>query len=173
MLRRALRATCDALADVPVARRDPVERVATLARSLRARPLVRWARDPGGAPVRVRLDDRGLAGVLSEADGDLAIYRDLPAAVEAFDRGDRAPLARLAAEAFAGGANGPAIYYSAGLDAAVECHDYPQLFAAAPRRRPSVSRRSPPGLRGCRRTRSRRSTRRRGSAPTSRATTGA
>ena len=89
---------------------------------------------PAGAVVRVRLDDRGLAGVLAEADGDLAIYRDFPARPRRFDRGDRAPLARLAAEAFAGGANGPAIYYSAGLDAAVECHDYPQLFdlAASP-----------------------------------------
>ncbi len=86
------------------------------------------ARDAGGQVVRVRLDDRGLAGVLAEADGALAIYRDFPAAVEAFDAGDRAPLARLAAEAFSGGANGPALYYSAGLDAAVECHDYPQLF---------------------------------------------
>ena len=108
--------------------------MATLARSLRAHPLKTSSRDAGGAFVRVRLDDRGLAGVLAEADGDLAIYRDFPAAEAAFYRGDSAPLARLAAEAFANGANGPAIYYSAGLDAAVECHDYPQLFdpAASP-----------------------------------------
>jgi hypothetical protein len=61
----------------------------------------------------------------------LAIYRDLPAATVAYDRGDPVPLARLAAEAFAGGENGPAEFYSAGLDAAVECHDYPQLFRLA------------------------------------------
>ena len=105
--------------------------MATLARRLRARPLVVTSRDAGGQLVHVRLDDRGLAGVLAAADSALAIYRDFPAAVEAFDRGDRAPLARLAAEAFSGGANGPALYYSAGLDAAVECHDYPQLFDGA------------------------------------------
>jgi pimeloyl-ACP methyl ester carboxylesterase len=131
VLRSALRATCKRAATCPWTGRDPVERVATLARRLRARPLVTTARDSGGRPVHVRLDDRGLAGVLAEADGAPAIYRDLPAAAEAFDRGDRAPLARLAAEAFAGGANGPARDYSAGLDVAVECHDYPQLFDVA------------------------------------------
>ena len=129
VLRSALRATCDRSPTCPWRTADPVERAATLARRLRARPLEVESRDPGGRPVRVRLDDRGLAGVLAEADGELAIYRDLPAAAEAYDDGDPAPLARLAAEAFAGGANGPAQYYSAGLDAAVECHDYPQLFS--------------------------------------------
>jgi pimeloyl-ACP methyl ester carboxylesterase len=134
VLRFALRATCDRSPTCPWQSIDPLERVATLARSLRAHPLETSSRDAGGAFVHVRLDDRGLAGVLAEADGDLAIYRDFPAAEAAFYRGDSAPLARLAAEAFANGANGPALYYSAGLDAAVECHDYPQLFdpAAAP-----------------------------------------
>jgi pimeloyl-ACP methyl ester carboxylesterase len=128
LLRSALRSTCGRSPTCPWHDVDPVERVAALARRLRAQPLKTWSRDPAGKPVRVRLDDRGLAGVLSSADADLAIYRDYPAAAEAYDRGDAAPLARLAAEAFAGGANGPAVYYSAGLDAAVECHDYPQLF---------------------------------------------
>ena len=136
-LRGALRDTCRRSPTCPWRRRDASERVATLARSLRAHPLITWAREPGGKPVRVRLDDRGLAGVLATADAELAIYRDFPAAVEAFDRGDSAPLARLASEAFTGGANGPALYYSAGLDAAVECHDYPQLFDLA----------APPGVR--------------------------
>ena len=137
VLRSALRATCDRSPTCPWRAVDPIERVATLARRLRAKPLKLASRDAGGEVVSVRLDDRGLAGVLSEADGELAIYRDLPAAAEAFDRGDRVPLARLAAEAFSGGANGPALYYSAGLDAAVECHDYPQLFAlsGSPRER--------------------------------------
>jgi pimeloyl-ACP methyl ester carboxylesterase len=129
--RSALRATCRRSPTCPWRGDDPVERVATLARQLRRRPLEVAARDAGGQVVQVRLDDRGLAGVVTEADGELAIYRDLPAAAEAYDAGDPVPLARLAAEAFAGGANGPAQYYSAGLDAAVECHDYPQLFALA------------------------------------------
>jgi pimeloyl-ACP methyl ester carboxylesterase len=131
VLRSALRATCDRSPTCPWAHADPVRRIAALALRLRARPLEAKARDAAGTPVGVRLDDRGLAGVLAEADGELTIYRDVPAAVEAYRAGDPAPLARLAAEAFAGGANGPAQYYSAGLDAAVECHDYPQLFGRA------------------------------------------
>ena len=127
-LRFALRSTCARSPVCPWRPVDAVKRVRALALQLRVRPLEAWSHDPAGNVVRVRLDDRGLAGVLSEADSDLAIYRDFPAAVEAYEHGDPAPLARLAAEAFSGGANGPAIYYSAGLDAAVECHDYPQLF---------------------------------------------
>ena len=43
--------------------------------------------------------------------------------------GDRAPLLRLVAEATGGGTDaGPAYDYSEGLDAAVACHDYPQLY---------------------------------------------
>ena len=61
--RSALRATCDRSPTCPWRTADPVERVATLARRLRARPLVVESRDPGGRPVHVRLDDRGLAGV--------------------------------------------------------------------------------------------------------------
>lgn len=137
VLRSALRATCDRSPTCPWASANPVARIAALAQRLRVRPLVAVVRDPGGKPVRVRLDDRGLAGVLAEADGELTIYRDGPAAVEAYRVGDPAPLARLAAEAFAGGANGLARDYSAGLDAAVECHDYPQLFrrSSTPARR--------------------------------------
>ena len=105
--RHALRATCERSPTCPWSETTPSSA---------------WRRSRGGcgAPARgrrratpaggrkVRLDDRGLAGVVAEADGELAIYRDLPAATEAYDRGDPAPLARLAAEAFAGGANGPA-----------------------------------------------------------------
>ncbi len=128
ILRFALHGTCERSPTCPWRAADAVARVRALALRLRAHPLEAWSRDPAGNVVRVRLDDRGLAGVLSEADSDLAIYRDFPAAAVAYEHGDPAPLARLAAEAFTGGSNGPAIYYSAGLDAAVECHDYPQLF---------------------------------------------
>ena len=129
VLRSALRATC-ARARRPAPGRAATPSSASRRSRASCAPARSWRRRamPAALLVHVRLDDRGLAGVLTAADGALAIYRDLPAAAEAYDRGDRAPLARLAAEAFSGGANGPAQYYSAGLDAAVECHDYPQLF---------------------------------------------
>ena len=130
VLRAALRAACDRSPTCPWASTDPVKEIAALARRLRARPLKTRARDAGGTAVRVRLDGRGLAGVLAEADGELTIYRDIPAAVEAYSGGDRAPLARLAAEAFAGGANGPARSYSAGLRRG---RRVPRLSATLPR----------------------------------------
>ncbi len=65
-------------------------------------------------------------------------YRELTAALRSALRGDRAPLLRLVAEAEGGGTYaGPVRAYSEGLDAAVACHDYPQLFdmRAKPRTR--------------------------------------
>ena len=58
-----------------------------------------------------------------------AFYRELTAALRSALDGDRKPLLRLVAEATGGGTDaGPAFYYSEGLDAAVACHDYPQLY---------------------------------------------
>ena len=58
-----------------------------------------------------------------------AFYRELTAALRSALDGDRKPLLRLVAEATGGGTDaGPAYYYSEGLDAAVACHDYPQLY---------------------------------------------
>jgi pimeloyl-ACP methyl ester carboxylesterase len=56
-------------------------------------------------------------------------YRELDAAVRAAAAGDRVPLLRLSAEAnFPGGGVDAPQDYSEGLDAAVSCRDYPQLF---------------------------------------------
>ena len=97
ILRFALHGTCRRSPTCPWrACRSRSRACAPLARRLRAHPLQAWSRDAAGNVVRVRLDDRGLAGVLSEADSDLAIYRDFPAAVVAYEHGDPAPLARLA-----------------------------------------------------------------------------
>ena len=58
-----------------------------------------------------------------------AFYRELTAALRSGLAGDRAPLLRLVAEATGGGTDaGPVRPYSEGLDAAVACHDYPQLY---------------------------------------------
>ena len=65
-------------------------------------------------------------------------YRELTAALRSALRGDRVPLLREVAEAEGGGTNaGPVRAYSEGLDAAVACHDYPQLYdmRAEPRTR--------------------------------------
>ena len=65
VLRSALRATCDRSPTCPWSGFDPAERVATLARRLRARPLVVTCARRRRATRPCRLDDRGLAGVLA------------------------------------------------------------------------------------------------------------
>jgi len=126
ILRFALRSTWRAVADpVPWGRRRwrwPALRA--LALRLRARiPLEGPGsrRTPAGpTSCACVFDDRGLAGVLSEADSDLAIYRDFPAAAVAYEHGEpgsaRANWPREALHGWRQPA--PAIYYSAGLDAA-------------------------------------------------------
>ena len=58
-----------------------------------------------------------------------SIYRELPGALRSALAGNRAPLLRLVAEdAFPSGGVDDAVDYSEGLDAAVSCHDYPQLY---------------------------------------------
>ena len=53
----------------------------------------------------------------------------MTAALRSGLRGDHAPLLRLVAEAIGGGTDaGDPVDYSEGLDAAVACHDYPQLY---------------------------------------------
>ena len=143
---RALRGTCARSPTCPWHGADPVERVAD-ARAAPARaPAASLVARPCGHAVHVRLDDRGLAGRARRGRPRPRHLPRLPGRGRGLRPRRPAPLARLAAEAFAGGANGPAIYYSAGLDAAVECHDYPQLFdTSAPPA--SASRRSSRGPR--------------------------
>jgi pimeloyl-ACP methyl ester carboxylesterase len=57
-----------------------------------------------------------------------APYREFDAAVRAGLAGDIAPMARLVAEDYFPGPTGSAQAYSEGLDAAVACQDYPQLY---------------------------------------------
>ena len=58
-----------------------------------------------------------------------SIYRELPGALRSALAGNRAPLLRLVAEDdFPSGGVDDAVDYSEGLDAAVSCHDYPQLY---------------------------------------------
>jgi hypothetical protein len=83
----------------------------------------------------VTVDGPVLVTVVFGATYGPSIYRELPGALRSALAGDRAPLFRLVAEAtyVSGGADDP-VDYSEGLDAAVSCHDYPQLYdmAASP-----------------------------------------
>jgi hypothetical protein len=79
--------------------------------------------------MRVRVRPATLASVVFTATYAPAFYRELTAALRSGLRGDRVPLLRLVAEATGGSTNsGPARFYSAGLEAAVSCHDYAYVY---------------------------------------------
>lgn len=102
---------------------------------VRAKPWRGTAHDADGRRMRVRVDGPGLVAVAFGATFTLAFYRELTAALRSGLAGDHRPLLRLVAEATGGGTDGgPVVDYSEGLDAAVACHDYPQLYdmTAAP-----------------------------------------
>ena len=99
---------------------------------VRARPWRGTAHDADGTRTKVVVDGRSLVTVAFGATYTPAFYRELTAALRSALDGYRRPLLRLVAEATGGGTDaGPAYYYSEGLDAAVACHDYPQLYDMA------------------------------------------
>jgi pimeloyl-ACP methyl ester carboxylesterase len=104
----------------------------TLSRVLaevRRHPWRGTAYDADGRRMRVSVDGPGLVAVAFGATYTPAFYRELTAALRSGLAGDRRPLLRLVAEATGGDTDaGPVKDYSEGLDAAVACHDYPQLY---------------------------------------------
>ncbi|MGZ8612033.1 MAG: alpha/beta fold hydrolase [Actinomycetota bacterium] len=103
--------------------------VARIARRLERRPLVGVGVDSSGTAYRVRLTGSRLAQLMYDATYVFTIYRDLPAALEAYERGYTAPLLRLAAEdSFVWGGGGDPRFYSEGAYAAIACRDYPTIW---------------------------------------------
>lgn len=119
-------------------RRSPQCRAQTVSASAAMRRVLRRVRhrawhgvshDGDGRRARVTVDAETLATTAFNATYGPYTYRELTAALRSALRGDRAPLLREVAEAEGGGTYaGPVRAYSEGLDAAVACHDYPQLF---------------------------------------------
>ena len=96
---------------------------------VRAHPWRGISHDADGRRMRVSVDGPGLVSVAFGATYGPAWYREMTAALRAGLAGDHAPLLRLVAEATGGGDDAGAPQdYSEGLDAAVACHDYPQLY---------------------------------------------
>ncbi len=110
---------------------DVLAALSRFAQSLEAKPLVGTGLDADGAPHRVRVDGSALGQMTGDGSYYYTIYRDLLGAQRALERGDRAPMLRLAAEdlPFTGG--GPVKSYSEGAYAAVACHDNPTVWDRA------------------------------------------
>ena len=105
-------------------------------RVVRRHPWRGVSHDADGRRMHVTVNAPNLATVAYDATYGPYFYRELTAALRSGLRGDRVPLLRLVAQATGGGTNaGPVRDYSEGLDAAVSCHDYPQLYdmTATPR----------------------------------------
>ncbi len=100
--------------------------------AVRVKPWRGRAYDADGRRMKVTVDGSSLATVAFSATYTPAFYRELTAALRSGLSGDRRPLLRLVAEATGGDTDaGPVKDYSEGLDAAVACHDYPQLYDMA------------------------------------------
>ena len=107
---------------------------------VRQQPWRGVSHDADGRRAHVRISGSTLAAVAYGATFVPTFYREMTAALRSSLRGDRAPLFRLVAEAIGGGTDaGDPVDYSEGLDAAVACHDYPQLYDM--RARPAVRER--------------------------------
>jgi pimeloyl-ACP methyl ester carboxylesterase len=98
-------------------------------KAVRKHPWRGTSYDGDGRRAKVTVTPETLAMVSFSATYGPYFYRGLTAALRSALRGDRVPLLKLVAEAEGGGTNaGPVRAYSEGLDAAVACHDYPQVY---------------------------------------------
>jgi pimeloyl-ACP methyl ester carboxylesterase len=119
-------AACDAVPG------SSIEHIQPALERLRADPFPARAADSDGQERTFTANASQLATVMFASAPALATAREVDAAARAFAAGDRAPLLRLMAETASGvdsrdpTAN-PAVW-SAGLSAAVMCHDPPQIF---------------------------------------------
>jgi hypothetical protein len=101
------------------------------AERIRARPVRGTGTDAEGGRPRVRLDTRALVTLVQSGYGNLPMYRDLLAAIRAFEVGDRAPMLRLVAETTLVPEASPVRSFSEALYLAITCHDYPQMWDPA------------------------------------------
>jgi pimeloyl-ACP methyl ester carboxylesterase len=126
-MRHAWTALCARSGDCPG---GPIlTQIARFARHLRAHPLTGFSRDADGYRVHVDLTAEAFAELVYDATYIYTPFRDLPAALQAFRRGDMTPMLRLAAEDDSENApGGSSSAYSDGDLEVVSCTDYPTAW---------------------------------------------
>ncbi|HEY3638513.1 MAG TPA: alpha/beta fold hydrolase [Rhizomicrobium sp.] len=109
---------------------DAKERFRVLVESLRQKPVSGRAPGASGELKTVTADPGALFTIVANAGNNYTAYRDIDAAGRAWlESGDALPLLRLVAEAIDGeDTGGPPDAFSTGLELAVECTDYVQLY---------------------------------------------
>ncbi|MFM1966213.1 MAG: hypothetical protein RL134_1938 [Actinomycetota bacterium] len=128
-LRRAFTAVCARSELCAEADGLPIPLLEELLDRLRTQPMSVRAPGGDGRWHHVLLDPEGVTAVAYNATYLSPTYREFTAAVRAALAGDARPLGRLFAELWwTGETSSNPREYSAGAEAAVSCHDYPQLF---------------------------------------------
>ncbi len=126
-IRLGLERSCSRSVTCPV--QDPVKLVTRFADRVRVEPILGFGRDGDGTRTRVRLDEDAFVQLVSAGYWYPGLWRDLPAALGAANRGDTAAILRLAAETVTvvSEPEDPTTW-SESLYLSVICHDYPQLW---------------------------------------------
>jgi pimeloyl-ACP methyl ester carboxylesterase len=128
-MRRSFHLACARSAACRNGGRSFMSALQAVLQKVRKHPWRGVSHDADGRRARVKVTPATLASVAFNATYTMAHYREMTAALRSGLRGDRKPILRLVAEAVGGGTDaGDPIDYSEGLDAAVACHDYPQLY---------------------------------------------
>jgi pimeloyl-ACP methyl ester carboxylesterase len=126
-IRIGLELSCSRSVTCPT--RNPVKLVTRFADRVRDEPIVGFGPDGDGTRTRVRLDEDAFVQLVSSSYYYPGLWRDLPAAIQAANRGAPAAILRLAAETVtlvAPPEDPPT--WSEALYLSVICHDYPQLW---------------------------------------------
>ena len=131
-MRDAFRAVCERDPGCSALGGDVIDRLAALADALRANPLAGQAYDGDGVLRDVEVDASFLSYLAGVATYGTTVYEELDGAGRAWiERGDPAPLLRIAAEQTDWTEVGEPEVFSYGLYVAVTCNDYPQLWDIA------------------------------------------
>ncbi len=128
-MQRAFNAVCQRSADCRKAGRPFLATLRKVLSIVRQHPWRGVSHDADGVRANVTVNGANLTTLAFGATFGPPFYREMTAAMRSALRGDRAPLLRLVAEELGGGTDaGDPVDYSEGLDAAVICHDNPQLY---------------------------------------------
>jgi pimeloyl-ACP methyl ester carboxylesterase len=110
----------------------PIGLLKRVLKQVRRSPYRGIAYDADGVRHHAVVNGAALVAVAFGATYGPEYYREFPAAMRSALHGDREPLLRLVAENVdASSYDGAPTGYSEGLDAAVSCEDYPQLYNMA------------------------------------------
>jgi pimeloyl-ACP methyl ester carboxylesterase len=132
-MRNAYSVVCARTTDCGANNTGTIELLERLLERVRGRMISVLAPGADNKMRRVRLSPQNLNDVVFGGTYGPTTYRELNAALGAALGGDPLPLGRLVAESKTQMTDEPASVYSPGLNVAVSCHDYPQLFEMAER----------------------------------------